>query len=692
MHEMFAQVDQKKPNIFEGVDDTQPTPVAPKLPATTKPKSVQPPVKNEQIFEGVVDKKPESDIKPAGELDRYETMTYAEAAAEGRRNFKGNWWRAIRDLGAVVSNPKSLGVIGKLISELMSVPITPGQRAKSPETPVLDALVDMYVEAYGGHSRIKRQIATNPVDTLSDLMTFVPMVGMAGKALKVPQLLSKTPKLAKGVRIGLRAGEVVVDPAGAVGALAGDAIQKGIRRLPRHKLTEYTQIDKQNKIIDELSKQYTSNASSKRVGELLTKSFRKYSRDQTKNLTSIIRNLKKTHNLKLKGDFAITDSILSSMRTRSKTQQVPNKTIDNFVNTTRGVTTGSRAIDSMLFSFDNMIEYISENPDVHRYVDVDEVLDAMKNDIVDTIQYNISSKIKSDIDKLSQPQPMLLDNEISELPDLISALTGVDMNAQDITDLLSGIGVRPRDGRVQGDMADIVGEIVAAKYADNFKKALDEMHSFKNSAIQNLFRRNAKTPEKIVPFILKDQSVDSRQLSELKFLSQMSDENSLIFQAAILHELFTMTPAQWKPDGLMNAIDTIGIDRLEILLESDAMRKLTHIAEESLKLKSFQDLAQRFNISTYLASGATLGGGAAIAWSSGQWKWLLGSVLGAGILQILRMHPNRTNYIIRTPVKWSGTARQVGREASKTSTTRPKRAARNLKPTDKLRFNRYIVE
>lgn len=690
MNEPLAQQNQEDFDLFEGVDDIKPTvPIQP-TPTTPKPAPAEktPTTKSDDIFEGVDDISPaDTPTKKFDTLDRYESMSYGEALALGRKNFAGNWWRAVRDLGAL-AQPESWKTIGKLLQELASIPTVPG--VKPQETPILDAMVEMYVESYGGHANIKRTLAERPVDALSDLLTFVPVVGVTGKAVKIPQMLSKAPKLAKALKTGSRIGEVIVDPAGAAGAVVGDLVQRGAKSLPKYKITEFTQVDKQSKFIEDLAQQYANNTSPKRVGELLTRSFRKHSREQTKYIRDAIRDLKKTQNIKLKGEFAITDSILEDIRNRSKSTTVPNTVVDGFVSATEGLTTGTRSLDNMLFSLENLIEYVANKPDVHKYVDVDEVYRAMKDDMVDTIQYDVAEKVKNTITKDPAYNGIVIDVDISEMPDIISVLTGVKMESTVVDDLLAGVGIRPRDGRIQGDVSDIVSEIVSAKYAKDFSKSIDDLHTFRTSTLQTVFKKHSKSPEKIVPYLIKDKSIDVKELQELKFLSQMSIENKLIFQAAILHELFEMTPAKWKPDGLMSAIEKVDPNRLSVLLEGEAMSKLMSIAEESTKLKDFKDLTERFNISSYVASGAALGGGAAVAFSSGQWKWLLGSVLGAGIIQLLRKNPNRTNYILRKPVQWSGGARQVGREAVKTQASRPKRSYRNLSPTDKLRYRREL--
>lgn len=689
MNEPLAQQNQDNFDLFEGVDDIPVETPTPK--PTPKPKTEVAPQDSvtEDLFEGVDDIEPATTTKPADKLDRYESMSYHEALSIGKRNFRGNWWRAVRDLGAL-ADPDSWKTMGQLLKELASLPTAQGMT--NVETPVLDAIGKMYADSYGSQAKLKRTLAERPVDALSDLLTFVPFVGVAGKVLKVPQMLSKAPRLAKGLRIGARIGEGIADPSGAAGSVLSDIAQKGARSLPRYKVTEFTQVEKQSKFIDDLSKQYANNTSAKRVGDLLTKSFRKYSREQTKHIRDSIKDLRKTHNIKLKGEFSITDSILADIRQRAKLSTVPNTVVDGFVRATEGLTTGPRSLDNMLFSFENLIEYVDSKPNIHKYVDVDEVYRAMKEDMVDTIQYDVASKIKDSISKDPAYTGLDIDVEISEMPDIISVLTGIKTTPQEVTDLLSGVGIRPRNDRIQGDVSDIVSEIVSAKYAKDFSVSVDNLYTFRTSAIQAVFKRNAKTPEKIVPFLIKNQSVDAKELRELKLLSQMSAENKLIFQSAILHELFETTPAKWTPDGLMKSIDKVGPDRLAIMLEPESMQKLMSIAEESMKLKSFKDLAQRFNISSYVASGSMLGGGAAIAWSSGQWKWLLGSVLGAGIMQLLRRHPNRTNYILRKPVQWSGAARQVSREAVKTQGSRPKRARRNLSPSEKLRYTRELKQ
>ena len=687
MNEPLAQQTEEF-DLFEGVDDikpaesTQPTPTV-----TPKPASSEntPTTKSDDIFKGVDEIAPADMSKPVNKLDRYESMTYLEALSEGKRNFRGNWWRSVRDLGALVE-PESWKTMGRLLKELASIPIVQGMTPL--KTPILDAIVKMYADSYGGDAKIKRMLAERPVDALSDLSTFVPFVGVAGKAAKVSQLLSKAPRISKGLKIGARIAEGIADPGGAAGAVLGDIVQKGARSLPRYKMTEFTQVEKQSKFIDDLSQQYANNTSAKRVGDLLTKSFRKHSRAQTKHIKDVIKDLRKTHNIKLQGEFSITDAILEDIRERGKSSTVPNTVVDGFVRATEGLTTGPRSLDNMLYSFENLIEYVDSKPNIHKYVDVDEVYRAMKDDMVDTIQYDVASKIKDSISKTPAYTGLDIDVEISELPDIISVLTGVKTDPQEISDLLSSVGIRPRNDRIQGDVADIASEIVSAKYAKGFSESVDNLHTFRTSAIQAVFKRNSKTPEKIIPFLIKNQSVDAKELRELKLLSQMSAENKIIFQSAVLHALFEATPAKWTPDGLMKAIEKVGPDRLEILMEPESMRKLMSIAEESTKLTNFKDLAQRFNISSYVASGSLLGGGAAVAWSSGQWKWLLGSVIGAGIIQFLRKYPNRTNYILRNPVQWSGAARQVGRETVKTQSSRPKRSYRNLSPSEKLRYSR----
>lgn len=654
----------------------------------------------------------------------YEDMSYGDAIKMGIKNFPGSWQDAVKDLMAL-RKKETWGAMGQLGKEFLSmtgamaVPYSMHAHEHlidRDSTPILNSVIQLYADNYGSHAGLKRFIAEDPVGFLSDAAILLPYVGLLKKAklpakitrqlkglkymdspviqkgLEVPGRMADWAKTSKGWKWSKRGLEFVADPTGFAGATAVDISGWGISRLPlfgiadRFKTNELQIIQQHNKFIDGVAGQYQKSSSPVRSGELLTKAFHTHSRKSISDIRKVIKDIVKKYKVKLKGEFDTTNNITTALAAKWKSG-VKNKVLDEFINTVSAFSKGERSIDNMINSYHNIVLYLNNAPhELRNYIDYDSFMDSMLYDIEYTLRIGITAKytqeVRHKIDSMfanmsSPPSGALdfhnLNSSIEDMPSFIKQMAGIEVTVDEVRAALDIYGIPYVNGVVTGDAGEIVGSIMGYKTGANLKEQLIGLKNFHNSMILRIFERNVDTPEKVVPMIVRERAVDATDIQNIKMLTEMTPENRAIFQAEVLREIFEQSPEKWSPNGLSDAIEKIGEQKLQELLDPQVYTKLQEIAEGAKQFREATDYHQwldrlGFGVSAFSVGGAAL---------SRNWDWLLGGLIGLASMQLLKGAQKSGRYVLRKPTNWKA-GKNIARGTTK-SNYMIQRAKRNQK-------------
>lgn len=159
-------------------------------------------------------------------------------------------------------------------------------------------------------------------------------------------------------------------------------------------------------------------------------------------------------------------------------------------------------------------------------------------------------------------------------------------------------------------------------------------------------------------------------------------------KAEFIRSLFNLAGDQWTPEGLANAIESVGQDRIQMAfvdyegkIDTEMIDRLNQFAEESKKYKSREDFIKKLVGVTRIAAGGGGVGGMAMGMLSPieGWGAIVSSILGGNVTRALT-NRLKYKYIYTPPVMFSDVPRKVGRKTGQATRKMGETARKTREP------------